>query len=125
MANINEYRYCYGQKPIKIETHSLQLSILFARDVEIEQPHTHALTDNRQFLCLASSFARQLPEVARGILLILYLYCCVPARWGFQQTHPGLRGSDKTRGQGSFGPFTGGLDQAFATNGLIHVKHLT
>ncbi len=34
-------------------------------------------------------------------------------------------GSDKTRGQGSFGPSTGthcNLDQAFATNDLIHVK---
>ncbi len=49
----------------------------------------------------------------------------------------GLWGSDKTRGQGSFGPLTGALDlqgslqpaelnkldQAFATNGLIHSKN--
>ncbi len=35
------------------------------------------------------------------------IYCHVPARWGL---HPTTRApdSDKTRGQGSFGPFTGG-----------------
>ncbi len=36
-------------------------------------------------------------------------YCHVPAGWGLQQTTWAL-GSDKTRGQGSFGPFTGGLN---------------
>ncbi len=36
------------------------------------------------------------------------IYCCVPARWGLQQTTLGS-GSDKTQGQGSFSPFTGGL----------------
>ncbi len=76
-------------------------------------------------------------------------YCCVPARWGLQQTTRALD-SDKTRGQVSFGPFTGGLNltptgepptcgvkqrlrsilrlmrsnQAFVPNGLTHVKHL-
>ncbi len=34
-------------------------------------------------------------------------YCRVPARWGLQQTTR-APGSDKTRGQGSFGLFTGG-----------------
>ena len=33
--------------------------------------------------------------------------CRVPVRWGLQQTTR-APGSDKTRGQGSFGPFTGG-----------------
>ncbi len=37
----------------------------------------------------------------------LQIYCRVPARWGLQQiTH--AADSNKTRGQGSFGPFTGG-----------------
>ncbi len=35
-------------------------------------------------------------------------YCRVPARWGLQQTTR-APDSDKTRVQGSFGPFTGGL----------------
>ncbi len=39
--------------------------------------------------------------------LSVVIYCCVPARWGLQQTTR-APGSDKTRGQGSFGPFTGG-----------------
>ncbi len=34
-------------------------------------------------------------------------------------------GSDKTRGQGSFGPSTGGPDQVLAASDLIHVKLLT
>ncbi len=38
-----------------------------------------------------------------------YIYCRVPAGWGLQQTTQ-VPGSDKTRGQGSFGPFTGGLN---------------
>ncbi len=36
------------------------------------------------------------------------MYCHVPVGWGLQQTSR-APGSDKTRGQGSFGPFTGGL----------------
>ena len=34
-------------------------------------------------------------------------YSHVPAGWGLQQTTQ-APGSDKTRGQGSFGPLTGG-----------------
>ena len=34
--------------------------------------------------------------------------CRVPARWGLQNP-PWAPGSDKTQGQGSFAPFTGGL----------------
>ena len=37
------------------------------------------------------------------------VYCRLPAGWGLQQTTRAL-GSDKTRGQGSFGSFTGGLN---------------
>ena len=36
-------------------------------------------------------------------------YCYLPAGWGLQQTTR-APGSDKTRGQGSFGPFTGRLN---------------
>ena len=35
------------------------------------------------------------------------VYSRMPARWSLQQTTR-APGSDKTRGQGSFGPFTGG-----------------
>ncbi len=35
------------------------------------------------------------------------IYCRLPAGWGLQQTTR-TAGSDKIRGQGSFGPFTGG-----------------
>ncbi len=38
-----------------------------------------------------------------------YVYCHVPVGWGLQQTTR-APGSDKTRGQGSFGPFTCGLN---------------
>ncbi len=44
----------------------------------------------------------------------IVLYCHVPAEWGLQQTTR-APGSDKTRGQGSFGPFTGGLNLRFNT----------
>ncbi len=40
------------------------------------------------------------------------MYCHVPAGWGLQQTTR-APGSDKTWGQGSFGPFTGGLPKNF------------
>ncbi len=41
------------------------------------------------------------------IVTPFFKYCRVPARRGLQQT---ARGSDKTQGQGSFGPSTGGPD---------------
>ncbi len=40
-----------------------------------------------------------------GSARVLVIYCHVPAGWGLQQTTRAL-GSDKTRGQGSFGLFT-------------------
>ncbi len=41
--------------------------------------------------------------------MLVSRYCHVPAGWGLQQTTR-APGSDKTRGQGSFGLFTGGLN---------------
>ena len=43
-----------------------------------------------------------------GILVFITLgiYCCVPARWGLQQTHPALRAATRHGVRGSFGPFT-------------------
>ena len=41
--------------------------------------------------------------------LYLSIYCRVPERWGLQQTTR-APDSDKTRGQGSFSPFTDGLN---------------
>ncbi len=43
------------------------------------------------------------------INVLLLMSCHVPAEWGIQQTTR-ARGSDKTRGRGTFGPFTGGLN---------------
>ncbi len=43
------------------------------------------------------------------IFNFLYIYCRVSARWGLQQT-TWVPDRDTTRGQGSFGPFTGGLN---------------
>ncbi len=47
-------------------------------------------------------------------------YCQVPAGWGLQQTTR-APGSDKTRGQGSFGPFTGGVN---LTERFTYVNYL-
>ncbi len=51
----------------------------------------------------------------------------MPAGWGLQQTTR-APGSDKTRGQGSFGPFTGGRrmesNKAPVQSGLHTLKYL-
>ncbi len=39
----------------------------------------------------------------------IYIYCHMPVGWGLQQTTQ-APGSDKTQGQGSFGPLTGRLN---------------
>ncbi len=60
------------------------------------------------------SLSCRCPEPRVGLLetpprLQVTIYCHVPAGWGLQQTTR-APGSDKTWGQGSFGPFTGGLN---------------
>ncbi len=58
----------------------------------------------------------------------LHEYCRVPAGWGLQQTTR-APGSDKTRGQGSLGPFTGGLSsnttQNFEKKRTVHWTRFT
>ncbi len=51
------------------------------------------------------------------------IYCHLPAEWGLQQTTRDP-GSDKTRGQGSFGPFTGGLSLRQGEPGTSHYCHV-